>query len=150
AFIHCCLAVVTCMAARRFCDLVPRWTAPLVGLAVLPLGTSSKPDELALCFGMSALMPLLRPIVGFRHVAGSGVLFWLFAGTPMAPAAVLGMIALVYLSACLPASPKRSVAGRRWWQRGLLVLGWAAFAAVTFALCLAPVFMVQRPTLTKP
>jgi len=131
ALIHAALAFVTYLTAKRFTSHLSLGQAFLVGLAVLPLGTTSRPEELATCLGMSGLYFLLPSVTGYRQVLCSGCLFGLCAATSIAAAGLLGMVAVVLLFL-----GPRPVAGRL-----LQATTLGAAAALTLSLALAPIFV---------
>jgi hypothetical protein len=114
ALIHAALALLTFAHARRL-GATP-WIALLAATLVLPLGTFGRADELAVCFGMAAL--LVPP-------AASGILLGLTAATNIVAAAFLGILALLRVKSI----------------RAALVM--IATAAITFALCLAPILIAH-------
>lgn len=134
AAIHAVLAWLTYAAAKRFA-MVPRGLAFLVGLAVLPLGTQSRPDELAMCFGMAGLLCLLNVPPTLGRVALSGCLFGLCAGTHLAPAILLGFQAFFLLALGDGPIGKKL----RW------MLLWAAVSVLVLAGTVAPI-LISHPT----
>jgi hypothetical protein len=133
ALIHAALAFVTYLTAKQFTSYLSVGQAFLIGLAVLPLGTTSRPEELATCFGMTGLYFLLPSVTGYRQVICSGCLFGLCAATSLAGAALLGMIAAVLLLMAL-----RPLVGRL-----TQATVWGMAAACTLALAIAPILVSQ-------
>jgi hypothetical protein len=105
ALIHAGLALLTFGVARGLSANADPRAAFWAGLAVLPLGVAGRPDELAICFGMAGLLPLLRSMadagrtLSLSSVVASGALFGLCAGTSHPALVILGLIALVFLVA---------------------------------------------------
>ncbi|HEV7763992.1 MAG TPA: hypothetical protein VGQ76_03220 [Thermoanaerobaculia bacterium] len=119
ALIHAKLAVLTFLTARRVAPSASPWAAVVAAALVLPLGTFGRADELAVCFGMAALLVLPR------SKTGAGALFGITAATNIIAAAFLGMVALIEL--------------RR--VRDAFVLLFASAAA--FLACLAPILIAS-------
>ncbi len=96
--IHTALALVTALTARRLAPEGLGWVPLVCGLAILPLGQVGRPDELAACFGMAGLLPLIPARIGWRQATASGFLFGLCAATSFPAAGTLGMVAAVRLA----------------------------------------------------
>jgi hypothetical protein len=120
ALIHTTLALLTYRLARR--ETSSPWPAVLAAALVLPLGRFGRADELAICFGLAALLALPRPWL-------AGILFGLSAATNAVAAAFLGVIALVRLAFT---DALRNAAAA-------LFLG----GAVALAACLAPILIAH-------
>jgi hypothetical protein len=151
AVIHISLAVLTFGVAYGLSAGGDRRAAFWAGLAVLPLGVTGRPDELAIAFGMAGLLPLVRLradagcTLSWASAVASGALFGLCAGTSIAAAIVLGLIALVFLGA-RAGSPARFI---------VLGMTWAGTAATVSAALIAPILLYhpdayrQYPALMK-
>jgi len=139
AAIHAFLAFLVVHATRKLGgERFPAWGGWLVAFALLPLGTAreARPDELAVCFGISGLLLLLSPRLSFWRVLGSGLLFGLCAGTSLGAAAMLSIIAVALVLTTEASWPKRLSMG----------LAWGIVAATTFALIVVPL-LVSHPGL---
>ncbi len=132
AVIRVALACVTFLLARRLSPSLSQAGAWLAGLAVIPLGHSGRPDELATCFGLAGVLLLLRAPHSLSRTGAAGLLLGLSAATSPACGVTLGIVQAVLL---LGADPwRRSV--------GLLAL-WAALAASAALLVFAPLLLVH-------
>jgi hypothetical protein len=137
ALIHVCLALLTFSVAGNLSAGADRRAAFWAGLAVLPLGVAGRPDDLAICIGMAALLPLLPPMadngraLSLTSSIASGALFGLCAGTSIVAAIVLGLIAMGY------------VVVRSKTPVGIVVFGlvWVGTAATVFAILIAPILL---------
>jgi hypothetical protein len=95
AVIHVALVLLTFGIAHRLSASAA--AAGLAACMVLPLGTSSRPDELAMCFAMAAALTVLgRPPTG-RRVVLTGLLLGLAAGASTGVAIVIGFSVAVLL-----------------------------------------------------
>jgi hypothetical protein len=133
ALIHAVLAWLTYLLMRKLAPTLPRWLALLVGLAILPLGTWGRPDELAMCFGMAGCLLLLHESLSAPRAATSGVLFGLAAATSTGAALVLGMIAFLLML----------IAPARLLQKVCFGFVWAGAATLVLAACVAPVLAAE-------
>src|SRR5262249_44271082 len=132
AIIHCCLALLTCLTARRLSDALPWWVAFVAGLAILPLGTAGRPDEVGPCFPFGApLSPLPAPLPP-PHLVVFGNLFrvvcrhppagrrrfcpdrtplfgcrWRFTAAPRFAGTCVGRLGVAYLGRLLSTGPYR-------------------------------------------
>lgn len=131
ALIHVALVFLTFALANRLAGSAT--AAGLAACVVLPLGTTSRPDELAMCFAMaSALVVLRRPDAAWRTVV-AGVLLGLAAGASVGAAIVLGFgVAVQLLASAAPI-------GRR--IANLALCG--AAAALTVAILAAPILLAH-------
>ena len=137
ALIHATLALLTFLTCRRLTrDQYPA-LAVLAGLAVLPLGTLARPDELAMCLGLAGTLPFLEETLDAKRVAFSGLLFGLCAATSAGAAILLGIVTMPFFAPHWR-SPARAAA---------LLTIWIASAAVTFAGALAPILIAHPDAL---
>ncbi len=130
--IHASLAQLTYLLARSFANAIPDGLALLVGVAVLPLGTIARPDELAMCFGMAGLILLVRHPGSWSGIALSGTLFGLSAGTMIGAAVLLGMIAAVWMALGESSIGRVSAAWLLWGLSALAMLA-AVLAPILIA-----------------
>lgn len=137
AVIHACLTALTFLIAFRLGGKPFEALAVIAGLAVLPLGTLARPDELAMCFGMAGIWLLLQPFPGLPAFALSGCLFGLCAATSAGAVVLLGMIALPFLASA-STTLRRKVA---------LIAIWSSCAIVIFAASLAPILVTHPEAL---
>lgn len=137
ALIHACLAFLTFLTCRRLTRGEYPVLALLAGLAVLPLGTLARPDELAMCLGLAGTLPLLAETLGAKRVACSGLLFGLCAATSAGAAIILGIVAMPFFASRWQ-SPARAAT---------LLTIWIASAAITFAGALAPILITHQDAL---
>jgi hypothetical protein len=117
ALIHAALAALTFAHARRMA--APPWAALCAAALVLPPGTFGRADELAVCFGMAALLA----VKDHRFLAG--ILLGVTAATNIVAAAFFGLLALLGM---------RSVKS---------AIAIALTAAASFAVCLAPILIAN-------
>ncbi len=127
ALIHVALVLLTFALANRLSGSAT--AAGVAACMVLPLGTTSRPDEMAMCFAMAAALVVLRqPDAAWRPVV-AGVLLGLAAGASVGAAIVLGFgVAVQLLASAAPI-------GRRLARLALC----GAAAAVTVAIVAAPI-----------
>src|SRR5204863_7194056 len=71
-----------------------------IAIALLPVGVFGRPDELAMCFGMVALILWGGPGPGYLQTAGAGVMLGLCAATSVGAAAMIGILGLTELLYC--------------------------------------------------
>jgi len=127
ALIHVALVLFTFVLAKRLSGSAT--AAGLSACMVLPLGTSSRPDELAMCFAMAAGLAVLRqPDASWRPIA-AGVFLGLAAGASVGVAIVLGFGVAVQLLSGAPPIGRRIIR--------LVLCGVAA--ALTVAIVAAPI-----------
>lgn len=93
ALIHLALVAVAYVLALRMSSRVD--VAAVVGLAVLPQGTMSRPDELAMCFGSLAILAVMDHPLTRRRAAAMGLFLGVAAGTSAGVAVLLGLVAAV-------------------------------------------------------
>jgi hypothetical protein len=142
ALIHAGLCVMLALATRRLLQLASApsdWLAPVIGLVAIPLGNVGRPDELAMIFGLGALIARLdpnRPSLARTMVAG--VLLGLCANVSLVPASIYFTIAVTWLILDLP---MRRAIGH------LLVMG--AIAAVILALAIVPLLIAEPHALRQ-
>lgn len=91
ALIHAALALAAYRLVRQATPTRRATVAILVGLAVLPLGTAGRMDELAMVFGLCAVHGVWRE-GDWRQLVGSGVLLGLCGGTSTPAAIVYALI----------------------------------------------------------
>src|SRR5205085_3336878 len=70
-------------------------TAGAIAIALLPIGVSGRPDELAMCFGMLALILWGHAAPGHVRNIGAGLMLGLCAATSVGAAAMIGILGLV-------------------------------------------------------
>jgi hypothetical protein len=129
--LHVWLCCITIWGARRIAPEGARWRAYLAGLAVLPLGTVGRPDELAMCFGMAACGLALAPMLTLPRCIISGALLGLCCGTSMG--AALGF-------ACVWAGLRVPVLFSAQWRGALAATALAALSGIcALAACLLPI-----------
>lgn len=126
ALIHAGLAFLTYRTARALDDSLPEWLCFLTGVAVLPLGTLGRPDELATCLGMAGLLLLFGQPLTLGRSCLVGILFGLSAATTVGAAIMLGMIACILVALEPQPWPRKN--------RFFIVIGVAAAATVTAAV----------------
>ncbi|HET9769109.1 MAG TPA: hypothetical protein VFS60_19855 [Thermoanaerobaculia bacterium] len=95
--IHIALVLLTFAIAYRLSATAT--AAALAACMVLPLGTASRPDELAMCFAMAAAWMLLGRPATSRRAAIAGLLLGLAAGASTGAAIVIGFSVAVLLIA---------------------------------------------------
>lgn len=131
ALIHVALVLLTFALANRLSGSAT--AAGLAACMVLPLGTTSRPDELAMCFAMAAGLVVLRQPDATWRPAVAGVLLGLAAGASVGAAIVIGFgVAVQILSSAAPI-------GRR--VAKLALCGVAA--ALTVAMVAAPILLAH-------
>ena len=131
AAIHAVLAYLVAWVVRTLGGgRIPVGWEWLAAVAILPLGTAgeSRPDEMAICFGMGGLLILMGPSIGFAQALLCGLCFGLTAGTSLGAAAMLASIALGFLLA----------AESTWLQRAKLTTLCGMTALFLFFLIIAP------------
>ncbi len=134
ALVHVALVLVTAWLARRRLPDAPEATALVAALLVVPLGTSGRPDELAMAcalVGLGLVAGATTP--SLARVALSGLALGLAAGTSPGVAGLLGAQGLVLL--VTTAHPPRT----RTRLRHAVV--WGACTCATFAAVIAPVLL---------
>ena len=97
ASIHVLLAALTfALAWRAFSSLgrARRWLATGAAVAILPLGTAGRPDELAICFSALSWFLLLTPNRRAIHVVLAGLVLGFCVGTSTGAAAATGFVAV--------------------------------------------------------
>jgi hypothetical protein len=142
ALIHVCLALLTFVVARGLSVRADRCAAFWAGLLVLLHGASSagRPEDLAVCFGMAGLLPLLWPmadpgrVLSLASTVLSGALFGLCAGASSIPAIMLGLNALVFFVVRCKTLVRAAVLG----------IVWVGTGAAVFAALIAP-FLLDHP-----
>jgi hypothetical protein len=97
AVIHGVLVFLTYLLARATAPELTPGTACAIAIALLPIGVFGRPDELAMCFGMVALILWGRPAPGLLQSAGAGVMLGLCASTSVGAAAMIGILGLMEL-----------------------------------------------------
>jgi len=138
AFIHVLLVFATLALAWRAFSSTGRarpWLATVAALAVLPLGTAGRPDELAMIFGSGALFLLLPPNVRTRDVALAGAALGLCFACSSGAGICLGLIAFTLLVRTVREDLAQTV-------RRCLIAGVAALAGA--AVVLGP-FVAAHP-----
>jgi len=134
ALIHAFLALLTFLTARKLSRDLPDGWCLGIALAVLPIGYFCRPDELALCLGMLAVLMVLHESLHWPHVVLSGILIGLSAAASAGAAVVTGLIALTLLAfGCR--SVGRSVH---------FSYVWGLSALISLGLALAPI-LVSHP-----
>lgn len=136
ALIHAWLAVQTFRLAQILLPARPL-TAVLAGFLVLPLGTLARPDELAMCLGLSALFPFATGNLTPRRLATSACLFGLCTATSAGASILLGLVAATQ---CLLLRPAAHLpAGLA--HRLLLLIGWSGLALAVATIALLPILI---------
>jgi hypothetical protein len=138
AFIHVLLVFTTlALAWRAFSSLGPARPrlAMVAALAVLPLGTAGRPDELAMIFGSGALFFLLATSLRARDVALAGGALGLCLASSSGAAICFGLIAFTLLLRTAREAPAQTI-------RRCVVAGATALAGA--ALVLGP-FVAAHP-----
>jgi hypothetical protein len=131
AVIHVLLVALAAVHAASLAQRSRALLGSLVGLAVLFLGHPGRPDELAMAFGMGAIL-VLHPRSLPRCLL-AGFIFGLCAGTSLGAATVLApTVAAVILTK--PLSVR---------QKLIALAAVAIIAAATFALVVAPVLLAD-------
>jgi len=128
ALIHAWLAWLTFRTGKALAPALPGWLAVGSALLILPIGTSDRADELAICLGMITLQPLLHAGLTWPRALRVGVLFGLCAATSGGVAACVGLMAM-FLRWSPPAH-----------ERVRLFIGAPIAACVALAACLGPIF----------
>jgi hypothetical protein len=93
---------------------------------------SARPDELAMCFALAALLLLRHPPHSWGRIAASGILFGLSAATITGVTILLGMIAFVWIALDSPSLPRTILASLLWGLTATLALA-AALAPILIA-----------------
>ena len=96
-FCYCYLSVGLAWRALSTLGHARRWWAVCAALVVLPIGTAGRPDELAMSFGVLALLFLLVPQVRSIHLALAGLALGFSLGTSSGAAIAAGSVALTLL-----------------------------------------------------
>jgi hypothetical protein len=116
----------------RLPNWVPHALACVAGLAVLPLGTMGRPDELAMLFALAMLAVCDLPKLRWAVLAGA--LWGLCSGTSIAAAGVVAPIAgMIVLTQRNLRFPRRLVHGA--------AIGMVA--AVVFVACWVPLLLIH-------
>src|SRR5262249_40852919 len=97
ALIHGALAFLTSLLARVIAPELTPGTACAIAIALLPVGVFGRPDELAMCFGLLALILWGHPAPGYLRRAGAGLMLGWCAATSVGAAAMIGILGLVEL-----------------------------------------------------
>jgi hypothetical protein len=100
ASVHVLLTALTFgLAWRTFSSLgrARGWLAACAAVAILPLGTAGRPDELATCFSLLAWFLLLAPNLRALHMVSAGVALGFSLGTSSGAAMSTGIVALTIL-----------------------------------------------------
>lgn len=92
--IHLTLVVLGGFLAHRLVPQAPVELPILVSLALYPLGTLGRPDELAMVLGLLGLLPLLGSNLRARHAVLSGLGLGLCMSTSTGAGIVFGFLAL--------------------------------------------------------
>ncbi len=116
------------------------WLAMGAAIAVLPIGTAGRPDELAMAFGSICLILLLAPNVRIIHSVLAGVALGFSLGTSSGAAIAAGLVALTLL---LQAGDGTIAAAIR---RSLFV---AAGTAVGVAIAVGPLLAAHPRALNQ-
>jgi len=136
--IRVAVAALTYAVAYRLADRHRSWAALCAGLAILPMSVwvIGRPDDLAVCFGMLGLLPLLASSADAvegppspRAILVSGALLGLCAATSPVASIVIGLIGAVQLALRCRRPSQFVGAGALWVAAGALALG-AAVAPV--------------------
>jgi hypothetical protein len=131
--IHALLALLTFCTAKQLREGLPNGWCFGIAMAVLPIGFFCRPDELAMCFGMLAVLAVLRTPLYYRHVVFSGITIGLCAATSVGAALLLGLIVVTLLVA----SPR---SGGQTSRYGLV---WGITALITLGLAIAPILIAH-------
>jgi len=97
ALIHGVLVVLTYVLARVTAPELSAGTACAVAIALLPVGVFGRPDELAMCFGMVALILWGHPAPGYARSAGAALVLGLCGATSVGAALMIGILGLTQL-----------------------------------------------------
>jgi hypothetical protein len=97
ALIHGVLVFLTFLLVRIVAPELRTGTACGIAIALLPIGVLGRPDELAICFGMVALIFWGHPAPGYLRSAGAGLMLGLCAAASVGAAAMIGILGLVEL-----------------------------------------------------
>jgi hypothetical protein len=132
----------------RLLGVVAKGDAVSAGLALLvwPLGTAGRPDEMAMCFGIAALLVILRARIGPAGAVVSGLLLGLSTATSVG----CGIVYAIAWVACLarPTSTTGIGQARATVRYVLRRLGLTALAgssaAALFAVTVAPIWLGHR------
>jgi hypothetical protein len=134
-FYDALIAAMLAALTFRLVDLATsqrnRWLALLGGIAVLPLTTHGRPDALATCFGMLAILLLRSVPMTSSRLLLSGMSLGFCAGTSPSAALILGLVGLNQIA--WTRSPLR--------VRVCQTLAWGAAAFVTLGLVVAPILL---------
>jgi hypothetical protein len=101
AWIHVFLAALTFVVGWRALastGRARRWLAMAAAIAVLPIGTAGRPDELAMLFGAIALFLMLAPRIRTIHCVLAGVALGFSLGTSSGAAIANGLVVLTILA----------------------------------------------------
>jgi hypothetical protein len=97
ALIHGVLIFLTYILARVTAPELSPGTACAIAISLVPVGVFGRADELAMCFGMVALILWGRPAPGYLQSAGAGVVLGLCAATSVGAAVMIGTLGLMEL-----------------------------------------------------
>ena len=100
ALIHALLAGLTfAVAWRTFASLggARGWLAAGCAIAILPLGTLARPDEIAMCLSLICWFLLLTPTLRSAHLLLAGLALGVCLGPSTGAAAATGFVALTLL-----------------------------------------------------
>jgi len=107
ALIHAMLVFLTYVLARVTAPELTPGTACTIAISLLPIGVFGRPDELAMCFGMGALILWAHPAPNHVRSTGAGLMLGLCAATSVGAAAMIGILGLTQiLYSCLTLARK--------------------------------------------
>lgn len=122
ALIHVALVILTYRLARQW--LANAWPAAIAAAAVIPIANPGRADELAIVFGLGALLCINR-----RRFAFAGVLFGLCAATSAVAAFLIGLCAIV------------PIVEQKQFVRATLII--IATSAIACLACFAPILIAH-------
>jgi hypothetical protein len=129
--IHVLQAWLTFRLALRIDARMPPSLCFALGLVVLFMGTIGRPDELATCFGLAGLLPLVGGPIRVWSIVVSALLLGLCAGTSASAGAMIGIIAVSLVLLREPVFTRKI---------GFTAL-WSAISLLTLAAILAPILI---------